>query len=310
VSATPHVTVVVPVLNRREQMLRCLDGIFAQEYDRYDVVVVDNGSTDGTPEACRARAAQEARIDLRVEAVAGLVGAARNAGARIAAGELVAYTDSDCIPTPGWLAEGVKPFASDPSVGVVSGPTLPEEQPGRWAATQDIRDQTWRFEACNVIFRREALLAVEGFDETRTMWEDTVAGFSVMRSGWSAAFAPDAVVHHDVTYPGYGWHLRRVLRYGEVASVIGRYPEIADRLLWHRYFLRPRNARFALAALGVLLAPFDSRALVLAAPYAWLRRPPRPTPRAALDSVQLTMFDLAVLVGMVKGSIEAGTLVL
>ena len=52
----PSVTVVVPVLNRRERMLRCLDAVLGQRYVSYDVLVLDTGSSDGTPEACVERA--------------------------------------------------------------------------------------------------------------------------------------------------------------------------------------------------------------------------------------------------------------
>jgi hypothetical protein len=215
------------------------------------------------------------------------------------------------VPTPGWLAAGARAFG-DPSVGIVTGPTLPEEPPplGAWCATQHITEQTWRFETCNAFFRRPALLDSDGFDETVTMWEDTAAGWAVMRNGWRAVYTPDAIVHHDVTYPGWRWHVRRVMRYGEGAGVVRRYPEIADTLLWHRFFFRSRNAKVAAAATAVVLAPFTRKALLLAAPYAWFRRPVRPTPRAVLESVQLTVFDLSILLGMVRGSIRGRRLLL
>lgn len=309
-SPPPHVTVVVPVLNRRERVLRCLEAILAQDYPSFDVLILDNGSSDGTFEACLARVSELPEDKLDVRRAAGLVGAVRNTGTRIARGEIVAFTDSDCLPLPGWLDAGVRAFQREPRVGVVTGPTLPEAEPGRWAATQEISAQTWRFEACNVMFRRAALAGAAGFDETRTMWEDTAAGWSVLRDGWHAAFAPGAVVRHDVTYPGWTWHLRRVQRYGEGAAVARRYPEAAERLFWHRYFLRARNARVVLAVTGVALSPLHRSFLVLVAPYAWFRRPLRATPRALLDSAQLTVFDLAVLVGMVRGSAQARRLLL
>jgi cellulose synthase/poly-beta-1,6-N-acetylglucosamine synthase-like glycosyltransferase len=306
----PHVTVVVPVKDRRERMLRCLDGVLAQDHPSFEVLVLDNGSTDGTPEACLRRGAATP-IDVRVERVDGRIGRVRNAGTRLARGEVLAFTDSDCIPTPGWLTAAARPF-DDPTVGIVTGPTLPEDPMplGAWAATQHITEQTWRFETCNALFRRQALLTSDGFDETVTMWEDTAAGWAVMRHGWRAVFAPDAIVHHDVTYPGWRWHVRRVMRYGDGAGVVRRYPEMADTLLWHRIFFRQRNAKVAAAVAAVLLAPITRIALLLALPYLWFRRPVRLRPRAFLESAQLTVFDLSILVGMIRGSVRGRRLLL
>ena len=283
-------------------MLRCLDAILAAEYPSFDVLVLDNGSRDGTPEAVLERAAAST-VPVRVETVPGKVGRVRNVGSRMARGEILAFTDSDCIPTPDWLAAGVEPF-HDPEVGVVTGPTHPDEPPPYrpWYATQEIHEQTWRFETCNAFFRREALLGSDGFDESVTMWEDTAGGWSVLRNGWRAEFAERALVHHDVTYPGWMWHVRYVMRYGEGAGIVRRYPEMADRLLWKRYFLRPRNAKFAAFAAGLALAPVSRKALLLTLPYARLRVPGRPSPGAIRDVVQLTAFDAAIFAGMVRGS--------
>ena len=293
---------MVPVKDRRERMLRCLDAILAADYPNFDVLVLDNGSTDGTPEAVLERAAASS-VPVRVEAFTGRVGRVRNQGSRLAEGEILAFTDSDCIPTPGWLAAGVAPFV-DSGVGVVTGPTQPEDPPPYepWYATQEIDEQTWRFETCNAFFRREALLGSDGFDETVTMWEDTACGWSVLRGGWRAEFAPDALVHHDVTYPGWLWHVRYVMRYGEGAGIVRRYPEMADRLLWKRWFLRPRNAKFAAFAAGLALAPVSRKALLLTIPYARLRVPGRLSLGSVRDVVQLTAFDAAIFAGMVRGS--------
>lgn len=302
-SASPafHVTVAVPVLNRLDRMLRCLDAILALDYPSFDVLVLDNGSTDGTLEACTDRA-EGTGIRLTVQRVEGRIGRVRNAAARSAQGEIVAFTDSDCLPTPQWLTAGVAPFA-DSAVGVVTGPTLPEAPPhGAWCATQEIRGQTWRFETCNALYRREALLASEGFDETVSMWEDAAAGWSVLRLGWRAEFASGALVHHDVTYPGWSWHMRRVTRYGEAALVVKRFPEMADRLLWHRYFLRPLDAKFAAFVAGLLLARSDRKALILTLPYAQVRRPATLSLVGLRETVELTLFDGAIFIGMLRGS--------
>jgi glycosyltransferase involved in cell wall biosynthesis len=307
----PQVTVCIPVKDRRERMLRCLDALLAQDHPAYEVLVLDNGSSDGTAQACRARAAS-APVPVRVEVVHGSVGHVRNVGASLARGGVVAYTDSDCMPDPGWLSAGVRPFV-DPGVGVVTGRTLPEV-PGPyepWQATIEVTGQTWRFESCNLFFRREPFVATPGFDEeVGHFWEDTPAGWGMVFEGWGAAYEDDALVHHDVTYPGFAWHLRRGRKYGNAAAAIRRYPQLRDEMLWARYFLRPRSAAATAAVAGVLLSAVDRRALALAAPYAWTRFPRRPRWPVVRASGQHVLFDLAILSGMIEGSVRWRRLVL
>src|ERR1700722_11985924 len=104
-SQTPvEITVAVPVLNRREQMERCLLALLRQDHPSYEVIVLDGGSTDGTIEACRRLAADPAPpVRVEVRAQDELPARRRNHGAAISAGEYLAFTDSDCLPTPGWL---------------------------------------------------------------------------------------------------------------------------------------------------------------------------------------------------------------
>jgi glycosyltransferase involved in cell wall biosynthesis len=307
----PHVTVAIPVKDRRERMLRCLDGLLAQDYPAYDILVLDNGSIDGTPDACRERA-NGSRVPVRVETIEGRVGRVRNVGARLATGEIVAFTDSDCIPAPGWLSAAVPAF-DEPTVGVVTGTTLPEHPPPYepWHATLEVTEQTWHFESCNVFFRREAFLRTGGFDDDLGHFgEDTIAGWEMLRAGWDAEFVPGAVVHHDVTYPGRPWHLRRVQKYGKVAAVVSRFPESRERLLWKRYFLSPRNAAFAAAVLGVGLAPASRRALLLTLPYLRQRGPRSLHPWELYSAGERLAIDASIFVGMVRGSIRWRALVL
>lgn len=310
--ASPTVTVVVPVKDRRERMLRCLDALLALDYPHYDVLVLDNCSTDGTADACRKRA-QAAPVPLRVEVLEGTVGHLRNLAARMTTSEVLAYTDSDCMPQPGWLRAGVEPFA-DPAVGVVQGTTLPDPDARRepWDATIEVTEYTRHFESCNLLVRREALAAAEGFHEVvGHFWEDTAAGWSLLRTGWRPAFVRDAVVHHDVTYPGFAWWLRRGQRYGNSAAVIARYPELRRELLFAQVFLRPRDAKLLAAVAGLALGLHDRRALLLALPYL-AERGPRAVSRYTLGEgfVKNVAFDLSTVAGCVRGSIRHRALVL
>jgi len=306
------VTVAIAVKDRRNLVERCLDGVLAQRVEgSVEVVVVDNGSTDGTWEHLCERAATSP-VPMRVERDLGSLGRVRNVALAEARGEIVAITDSDCVPAPGWLAALVAPFA-DPDVGVVQGrtepdPAVPEE---RWSVTQRLTGLTGRYETCNIAYRRRALREVGGFDESVGFFgEDTAAGWAVRRAGWEARYAPDALVHHAVTHPGIGWHLRRARRYRNWNALVRRFPEIRQELLWHRWFLRPSNAAFAAAVAGGVVGLRARPALLLALPYAWLRRPRGRHRSDLVDTAGAVAFDGAVFAGLVEGSVRERTLVL
>ena len=182
------------------------------------------------------------------------------------------------------------------SVNAVQGMTLPDPAAprGRWDATQEITAFTNRYEACNLFYRREALLRAGGFDEAIGFFgEDTMAGWAVRRLGGTERFAADAVVHHAVTYPGLRWHLRRCLRYGNWNKLVRRYPEMRA-LLWHRYFLRRKSAE------TLLVVPMLWRHR----PHTWRRRD------AVVDAAGGVLFDLAIEAALLWGSIRERTLVL
>ncbi len=305
-------TVAVPVRDRREQMLRCLDALLELDYEGYEVLILDNESTDGTGAACLERAGAS-EVPVRVVVEPGSVGRLRNRAARLATGDVVAFTDSDCMPTRGWLSEAVPPFQEDERLGLVQGPTLPDPTaPGRpWCVSQDLPAWTGRYECCNLIVRREALLGSAGFDEQVFFGEDTAGGAAMVRDGWRTRFAPGALVHHDVTYPGYPWWLRRGLMYGNFARIVRLYPELREQLLWHRVFLRPRSAKLLLALAGVAASRRRPWALLGALPYLAERAPRRRNPVALLFRLgQTFLFDLAVEVGLIRGSIRHRSLLL
>jgi cellulose synthase/poly-beta-1,6-N-acetylglucosamine synthase-like glycosyltransferase len=311
-ASLPHVTVIIPVKDRREQMLRCLDAALALDYPHYDLLVADNGSTDGTPEACRERASVS-DIPFEVKVFDGSLGEMRNRAVEHARGEIVAFTDSDCLPQPGWLRAGVARFARDPQLGVVQGRTLPETsiEGARWPATIQVEGFSGRYEGANLLFRREALVDTGGFDEVvGHFWEDTAAGLALKRAGWRVAFEPDALVFHDVTFPGYTWHLRRAWKQSHVGPVLAQYPELRKELFWLRIFQRPRSALLLLFAAGLVLGSRHRAALLLTLPYLWLRFPRYPHPRAVSDFAELVAFDTVNVAGAFVGAAREGKLLL
>jgi glycosyltransferase involved in cell wall biosynthesis len=305
--------VAIVVRDRRQRMLRCLDALFAQDHRPFEILVIDNCSVDETAEAVRIRA-RTAPVPVRVIEMAGSVGRLRNAAVALAVGEVLAFTDSDCAPEPGWLAAGVATLTADGRLGVVQGCTLPDDdRPGPWANTQKITAESFLFECCNIFYRVEAIRGAAAFDEDPRLsafGEDTAAGWSVLRRGWCSAYEPGAIVRHDVTYPGLPWHLTRALRYEIFPKLAGEYPEMRERLFWRRWFLSRRYAAFLAAALGIGLAPRWRPALLLAAPYAWFRRPRGLTGADVRGQLEGTLYDLAGFAGLVRGSVRYRQVVL
>src|SRR4051794_31622209 len=129
----PAVTVVIATRNRRERLAALLGSLRAQTlaFDRFEVIVVDDGSTDATPELLD-REQRGPGLALRSinRARPGGPGAARNEGWRQARARLVAFIDDDCVATPGWLHAGLKVARSNPAA-IVQGRT--EADPGEEA---------------------------------------------------------------------------------------------------------------------------------------------------------------------------------
>lgn len=309
-SQAADVTVAVVVKDRREQMRACLDAIAAQSLAPAQIVVVDNGSTDGTWEMLEQ--ARSRIANLRVDRHRGSLGTIRNHAARMADTPLLAFTDSDCRPEPAWLEYLVREFAAG-AAGVVQGRTIPDHEiDGRWAATQSIQGFSGLYEACNIAFRRQPMLAAGGFDEEIGFFgEDTAAGLRLRRAGWEARWAPEAVVRHDVTYPGPGWHVRRGLHYGNWCRLVAEYPELRD-LLWHRWFLSRRTAEWDVAMAGLLGVAMSRRPwpILAAAPYLWRLRQRRPGVPGILDSLAGVVFDGARSAGLVAGCVRHRSIVL
>jgi len=148
--------------------------------------------------------------------------AARNAGLHATTAPLVAFTDDDCLPQPGWTAALAEAFG-DPAVGVVTGRVLADrEVPAPVSLEESTVARAFSTpvgHGANCGFRREALLAVGGFDERLgpgtpgRAAEDVDAFRRVLAAGWQGFYEPSAVVLHR-QWRGRGASVRRSFAYG------------------------------------------------------------------------------------------------
>lgn len=299
------VTVAVVVKDRRAAMTGCLAALTHQTRAPDELVVVDNGSTDGTLELL------QSSPQVRLVQQRGPLGAARHAAVQACRTDWLAFTDSDCAPEPGWLAALL---AAADGHDVVQGRTVPAaSELARLTATQRISRFTDLYECCNLLYRVASLRRAGGFDcGTGFFGEDTAAGWRVRRLGGTSAYASDAVVVHETTHPGMAWHLRRGLAYSAFPRLVREFPEMREELLWHRYLLRRRSLPVLMGTLGLLTAAATRRPLPLLAVAPWLRarRSGRGGVPGALDTAAGAAFDAAVLTGLVAGSVRERRVVL
>jgi mycofactocin system glycosyltransferase len=224
----PAVTVVVPTRGRPDLLAGCL----ASLGDAAPVVVVDDGSADHRAIAATCRA-HGARLVVRAEP--GGPGAARNDGVAHIGTELVAFVDSDCIVTPGWL-EGLTWLFADPCVGAVAprvqpAPTGTTGTVARFAASRSPLDLGGREgrvgPAERVRYVPTAALVVratafgDGFDAALHVGEDVDLVWRLVAAGWDVRYVPSVTVHHRE--PSSPWALlRRRVRYGTSAAPLAR----------------------------------------------------------------------------------------
>jgi len=308
-TVSPRVSVITPAKDAAATLPALLDAIAAQEVEDIELIVVDDGSRDATRAIAQAHPAVARVIDGP-----GLgPGAARNAGVAASRGALIAFTDADCVPAPGWLGELL---AALDGADLVQGTVVAAGPVGPFDRTVRVGQLSHLYETANLAIRRELFERLGGFEpwltpkRSKELGEDVWLGWRARRAGARIAFAPDAVVAHAV-FPGTPQtFVRERFRLRFFPELAARIPELRDAFFWRRWFLNRRSALFDLAAAGVLVAVAGRRplALVAVAPYAreaW--RAAGGSPRVA--AVQAAA-DAVGAGGLVLGCVRARSVLL
>lgn len=170
----------------------CLDALLRQTFADLEVLVVDDGSDDSTE--ALVRGIEDRRVVYAQNATREGRPRARNRGTALATGELIFFTDADCVPIRTWVEEGVRMFRTHDCAGV-EGRTRPAESltlAGRSVANESGGE--WH--TCNMAYRQDVLLRVGGFDERYVCaYEDRDLALRVLRDG-RIEFCPDMLVFH------------------------------------------------------------------------------------------------------------------
>lgn len=232
----PFVSIVVPVYNGATTIRLCLEALQRLEYprERYEVIVVDNNSTDGTP-------AIVSQYPVRLVYERALQGphAATNTGVREARGDVLAFTDADCIPEPSWLTALVAPFADDEVVA--TGGRIEAYQPT--SRVERFLSEMQPFRNCvrlsesfpaaiitgNAAYRANAFRAAGLFDpHMPTGAEVDLAWRIQLSTGKRAVYVPHAVVRHKFD-PSVRRLFGQFHRYGYSEVLLGTaYRDLPD----------------------------------------------------------------------------------
>jgi glycosyltransferase involved in cell wall biosynthesis len=215
----PQVSVVVPTCGRPELLARCLIALFAQSMPRadFEIVVVDDGRSETTRSLVDSLAAEAPGLSVRYLRPMGAKGpaAARNAGWSAARSDLVAFTDDDTVPEPGWLAIGTAAMRAG-RWAALAGRVLVPRPPGATHAPTDHEQMTRGLEratfvTANAFVARRALQRIQGFDERfgRPWREDTDLEFRLREEAGPVGRCDAAVVLHPVRPERWGVSLRQ-----------------------------------------------------------------------------------------------------
>lgn len=203
----PEISIVLPVLNREKVIGRCLKSLMELDYPSYEIIVVDNGSTDRTREI-----ASTFPVDLITESRKGPY-AARNTGIQHANGEMICFIDSDCLAHKDWLRKLIRNF-TDESVAGVGGQLQTYEPETSVEQFEDyagilvynlpqgiVQRDTNKFLSgavytSNVMFRKKTLLEASGFDSDFMSGGDYHLCWKLQHMGYKLLFDPEAVVKH------------------------------------------------------------------------------------------------------------------
>ena len=205
----PFVSVIIPVKNSAVIIRSCLDSVLALNYPRFEVIVVDNDSNDGT-----ANIISEYPVKLVIETESGAY-QARNKGISQAQGEIITFTDADCIVDKNWLTEIVSCFNND-EVGGAGGnllPVKPKKEVEEFLSFGKLRLYDYRRKSviksneqrflsgalgsANMAFRSSVLKVLSGFDpELKYFGGDYDLSWRVQMLGFKLIYNPRAVVHH------------------------------------------------------------------------------------------------------------------
>jgi GT2 family glycosyltransferase len=273
------ISVIVAEKDSARTIRSCLDSLLAVSYSRFEIIVVDDGSADETPGILSLYAGKIRLIELpKSEGPS----SARNIGAAAAAGELVAFTDGDCVVDCGWLSALAAGFSSGDVVSVGGVQAVPDDESsfGRIVARFFARSgfatdyihsgggglrSVEHNASCNSMYRKDPFLREGGFLSGLWPGEDVELDFRLRRKGLRIMFNPAAVVYH-YRAPDVKSFCRMMRRYGRAQAALVRRYGITRLIQWVpvvsflfliSFFVYPVVTILLISLLLLLISRFD-----------------------------------------------------
>jgi glycosyltransferase involved in cell wall biosynthesis len=327
----PICSVVISVKNRSGMLLDCMRGLAAQSIglDRFEVVVVDNCSSENL--SLIVAQAQTMGLDIRMVRTQIDRGPApaRNLGVASSRGAIIAFTDSDCRPTPDWLGAAL-PHFDHPDVALVTGPIQPKpEQRAEFTTRITFISNTEHptFPTANILIRRCVFDQFGGFDpglsftdffDRATECADTDLAWRIIKSGYDRRFETRALMHHELERQTVLLWVIDPSRLFVLPELIRRHPELRAALLkWGLLFYPPAAALYVAVPFAILAA-WIQPLLLLALPVLLILRGVQKY--RSVNPVRIATFSLRTLaflprmlimnMALIYGSIRFRSLVL
>ena len=274
----PEIGVVIIGLNAAKDIENCIEAVLKSDYpqDKIELIYVDGGSDDNS--ISLAQKYDKVRV-VELNHPFPSPGRGRNAGFKACTKPLIQLVDSDSYIQPGWFKKAVTYFKDD--IGAVWG-QLFERYPDKnwyhkvanfdWGVVSG--EKGWANSegymtifGGNVLIKREALEATNGFDESLIAGEDPDLSYRVRQKGWKIYRIGQAMASHDINMNQFKIYSKRAFRSGYAYAQIGmRYRKEKEKLFYQRIFriLVSGILPAAVFFLGVLIGyPFISFALAL-----------------------------------------------
>lgn len=261
------ISIIIPAYNAAHTLAPCLHALQNQQDAPapYEIIVIDDGSTDATADI--ARAANATVISQPKSGPA----AARNIGLQKASGDIACFTDADCVPSSTWLREITAPLHSNPALTATKG-TYTTSQPQLFARFVQIEyeekyDHLLTYDAITFMdfysaaCRRQTLLDIGAFDERYPNSEDRELSYRLAAAGYLMAFQPTAVVSHHHADTFWRYFRKKIANGYWTAQAVRQFPE---RRVNDSY--TPQTQKIQIGLMGLLLPTFAASVLL---PILW-----------------------------------------